>query len=100
MSVCVCVCVCVCMYVCVCVCVCVCMYVCVCVCVCVCTIVQLPFHRERVADIVEYLIPFIRSGLVDASPYVRKIAIISCAKLHEIASNSVEGQCEQSSVIR
>jgi len=54
----------------------------------------------RISNIVEYVLPFIGSGLVDVSSFVRKIAVIACAKLNEVSPNLVRENLFQEKLIR
>eukprot|EP01027_Heterolobosea_sp_BB2_P014402 GEZU01020688.1.p1 GENE.GEZU01020688.1~~GEZU01020688.1.p1 ORF type:complete len:368 (-),score=81.66 GEZU01020688.1:63-1166(-) len=43
----------------------------------------------RLPNIVEYLLPMIKSGLVDPSPYVRKTAVTACIKLYRMSPQTI-----------
>lgn len=45
----------------------------------------------RLPSLVEYVFNSIQKGIGDMSPYVRKTAVLGCAKLFHIAPNRVRG---------
>jgi vesicle coat complex subunit len=49
------------------------------------------FCRIRLANIVEYIMGSLRQGLVDSSAYVRKTAVMGCAKLFSLVPNVIKG---------
>jgi AP-4 complex subunit beta-1 len=51
----------------------------------------------RLPKVVEYLLPLIKEGLNDPSPYVRKTAVVACVKLNRISPSTV--QCKSQRVL-
>ena len=46
----------------------------------------------RIPKLVEHLLPLIKEGLNDPSPYVRKTAVLSVVKLHKIDPKTAESE--------
>jgi AP-4 complex subunit beta-1 len=46
----------------------------------------------RLPKLVEYLLPLIKEGLNDPSPYVRKTAVMSIVKLNKISQSTVQSK--------
>ena len=48
---------------------------------------------SRLADLTEYLVPLLKKGMVDNSPYVRKICAIAVLKLYRTSREAAAGVC-------
>ncbi|EFC43171.1 predicted protein, partial [Naegleria gruberi] len=46
----------------------------------------------RISKLTEHLVPLIKEGLNDPSPYVRRSAVVSVSKLYKLASNIVKAE--------
>jgi AP-4 complex subunit beta-1 len=46
----------------------------------------------RQKALVEHVILPLKSGLVDVSPYVRRTAVLGCAKVFQLAPDTIKGK--------